>query len=260
MLRKLLALAALVLIPASPGLAQTPAAGSLPAVSQLNGKFSLESGAVGIQGRSSALGIAQGSIAAPLGHSFGVQVDGLAATAYNSFGGGGAAHLFWRNPAIGLAGPVVALVGARGNTVGWYGGEGELYAGLITVAVYAGYQDAGASAVPSGGFYQGHLSVYPIPDLALTVGGGQFAGRAIGSGRVEYQPDLLARRNVAFFVDANAGDDSFYRVTGGVRLYFGPDKSLIRRHREDDPATSRFLSPNQGPIFDSSYGGGIQFN
>ena len=31
------------------------------------------------------------------------------------------------------------------------------------------------------------------------------------------------------------GEYSSYSVTAGVRFYFGPDKSLIRRHREDDP-------------------------
>ena len=59
-----------------------------------------------------------------------MHIDGLAATAYNSFSGGGAAHLFWRNPQIGLFGPIAALAGVRGATIGWYGAEGEIYAPL----------------------------------------------------------------------------------------------------------------------------------
>jgi len=32
------------------------------------------------------------------------------------------------------------------------------------------------------------------------------------------------------------GDNEFATVYGGIRFYFGgPEKSLIRRHREDDP-------------------------
>jgi hypothetical protein len=237
MIARLLACVALLIAGASQSFAQAPAAESLPAVSQINGKVSLEGGATGAFGRSSAVGIAQGSLTAPLGHRFGMQVDGLAATSYASFGGGGAAHLFWRDPQIGLLGPIAALAGFRGATVGWYGAEGEIYATGFTIGAYGGYQDAGANALPgSGGFYHGRLTVYPIPDLALTAGGGQFA-RAVGAGRIEYQPDVIARRNVAFFVDGSAGDGSFYRVTGGVLLYFGSDKTLIRRHREDDPAT-----------------------
>ncbi|MDP2329707.1 MAG: hypothetical protein Q8M19_03285 [Reyranella sp.] len=237
MIRILACFALTVVVVASPSFAQTPAGDSLPAVSQVNGKISLEGGATGSSGRSSAVGIAQGSLTAPLGHSFGVQVDGLAATSYDSLSGGGAAHLFWRNPQIGLFGPVAALAGFRGATVGWYGAEGEIYAPMFTIGAYGGYQDASlARLLASGGFYHGRLTVYPIPDLALTVGGGQYAGRTLGNGRIEYQPDFVASRNVSFFADGSAGDDSFYRVTGGVRLYFGPAKTLIRRHREDDPA------------------------
>jgi hypothetical protein len=40
----------------------------------------------------------------------------------------------WRDPAIGLAGPIAALAGGRGSTVGLFGGEGELYAGVFTLA------------------------------------------------------------------------------------------------------------------------------
>jgi hypothetical protein len=65
------------------------AARQQPAVSGLNGKLSLEGGAIGNDGAgSSALGIAEGSISAPLGHSFGLQVDGAGASAYNTFLGG----------------------------------------------------------------------------------------------------------------------------------------------------------------------------
>jgi hypothetical protein len=252
---RILARFAFLVAISSSSFAQAPAVDSLPAVSQINGKISLEAGATGAQGQSSAVGIAQGSLAAPLGHSFGVQIDGLAATSYGSFGGGGAAHLFWRNPQIGLFGPIAALAGFRGATVGWYGAEGEIYASLFTVGAYGGYQDAGATAfVASGGFYHGRLTVYPIPDLALTVGGGQFAGRTLGNGRIEYQPDFIASRNVSFFVDGSAGDNSFYRVTGGVRLYFGPEKTLIRRHREDDPV------PFTPGIFGNGGNGGVGGN
>jgi hypothetical protein len=57
----------------------------------------------------------------------------------------------------------------------------------------------------------------------------------MGSGTVEFQPDLFARHNLSFFVGGAVSDRSAYSVTAGIRLYFGPDKPLIRRHREDDP-------------------------
>ena len=212
-----------------------------PAVSALNGKFSLEGGTTGSgsagNARSSAVGTTQGSIAAPLGPSFGVQLDGIASASYGSFVGGGGAHVFWRDPTIGLAGPIAALGGGGGTTVGLYGGEGELYAGVFTLGALGGYLSATSpsGAVPSGGFWQGRLTVYPIADLALGLSGGQESGFSSGSATIEYQPDFIASHNVSLFVDSDVGDNGYYRVTSGVRFYFGPEKTLIRRQREDDP-------------------------
>jgi hypothetical protein len=213
-----------------------------PAVSGLNGKVSLEGGATGSRsGGSSAVGTAEGSIAAPLGSRFGAQLDGIASTSYSSFLGGGGAHVFWRDSTIGLAGPVAALGGGRGATVGLYGAEGELYAGIFTVGALGGYLSATSPSgvVPSGGVWQGRLTVYPIADLALSLGGGQEAGFGSGSVTIEYQPAFIARHNVSLFVDSDIGENGYYRVTSGVRFYFGPEKTLIRRQREDDPLVIR---------------------
>jgi len=59
-------------------------------------------------------------------------------------------------------------------------------------------------------------------------------GRYTGRGTIEYQPQLAATHNMSFFVDGSGGDNG-YRATAGIRFYFGADKPLIRRHREDDP-------------------------
>ena len=207
------------------------------AVSALNGMAAIEAGSVSLAGRSSAAGALHGTITTPIGESFGFQADGLAATAYSSFLGGGGAHFFWRDPQIGLVGPTAAMIGGRGTRIGWYGGEGELYAGVVTLAALAGYQDTVTSSNKgvSGGFYQGRLTLYPIPDLALTLRGGQMAGAALGAAQIAYQPTFERMHNMAFFVSGAVGDSSFYKVTTGVQFYFGTDKTLIRRHREDDP-------------------------
>lgn len=208
-----------------------------PAVSALNGKFALEGGAVGSNGRSAALGAAEGSIAVPLGTHFGAQLDGFAATTNSLFLGGGTAHVFWRDPQVGLVGPIAALMGGGGATIGLYGGEGQLYAGMFSLGGVAGYMSATSPSgnVPSGGLWQGTLTFYPISDLALTAGGGQAAGAGFGLAQVEYQPDFIAGHNMSFFVDSDIGENGYYRVTGGVRFFFGPEKTLMRRQREDDP-------------------------
>jgi len=208
-----------------------------PAVSALNGKFSLESGRVSAQQQSSAIGIAQGSVTAPLGHSFGVQLDGQATTAYSTFLAAAGLHAFWRDPEVGLFGPIASFGGGSGRQTARIGAEGELYAGLVTLGARAGYQELSlyGQSTSSSGFYGGRLSLYPLPDLMLALRGGQSGGFSAGGIRLEYQPELFDRRALSLFVDGAAGDGSFYRVTAGLRIYFGAQKSLIRRHREDDP-------------------------
>jgi uncharacterized membrane protein len=45
---------------------------------------------------------------------------------------------------------------------------------------------------------------------------------------------LTKFHGLALFADGAMGD-GYEHVLAGVRVYFGKDKSLIRRHREDDP-------------------------
>lgn len=245
-----------------------------PAVSETNGKFSLEGGAVGNSSNgSSGLGIAQGSLTTPLGQSFGLQFDGVAATAYNNFFGGGDAQFFWRDPKLGLLGAFASVGGGRGNTVSWYGGAAEYFAGAVTLGAHAGYQVVYSNTAGNGGFGAGHLTYYPIANLALSGGGGVYVNSGYGRATIEYQPELNGQHSMSFFVNGGAGSNAAYAVTAGVRFYFGPEKTLIRRHREDDPTLSTIpyssgfvvgTSSGSGGdggragLLGGSYGGGIQ--
>jgi hypothetical protein len=209
-----------------------------PAVSTLNGKLSSGGGAVGSDGHASGLAVARGSLATPLGQAFGLQVDGTVGTAFNIGFGAGTAHLFWRDPEIGMFGPIATMAGGIGIRLGWYGAEAEYYAGMFTFGAWGGYHDVNSDRfgiASSSGYYGGRVTAYPIPDLALSLGAGSEFNRVTGIANLEFQPDLFARRNVAFYVNGAVGESYTYVVTAGFRLYFGPDKSLIRRHREDDP-------------------------
>lgn len=218
---------------------------SAPAVSALNGKVSVEGGSAGSQGRSSATGLAQGSITTPLGHSFGLQLDGAAGIASGNVNGGGALHGFWRDPAVGMFGPVAMISGANGVRTTAYVAEGEWYAGVVTLGGFGGYINTVSDTygrASDGGFWSGRLTLYPIPDLALSAHAISAVGRYTGRGTIEYQPQLAAMHNTSFFVDGWRGDDR-YRVTFGIRFYFGADKPLIRRHREDDPQSMGAVPP-----------------
>ena len=228
-----------------------PARAEGPAVSEVNGKVSVESGVTGAFGRSSAVGTLQGAITAPIGHSFGVELDGFASTSRNVFSGGGLVQFFWRDPELGMAGPFAGLAGSSGARLALLGGMGELFGRNVTLQGFGGYVDvASGSALPGayGALYGGRLTLYPDPNLAISIGGASAIGRASGSAQVEYLPDLTPRRNLSFFVSAGAGDNQSYRVTGGIRLYFGPTKSLIRRHREDDPSYSDIMTAMYDPM------------
>lgn len=218
-----------------------------PAVSGVNSKFSVEGGAVRTNNNgSSGMGLAQGSFTIPLGQSFGLQIDGAAATAYDSFMGGGAAQLFWRNPQQGLVGAFGSIGGGNGYTVSWFGGVAEYYAHSLTLGAHAGYQTAYNTAASNGGIAMGRLTYYPIPDLALTAGGGVITNRGFGEISVEYLPELNGRRSISLFANAGVGSNSSYAVTAGLRMYFGSDKTLIRRHREDDPPSIFSLGGSGG--------------
>ncbi len=56
--------------------------------------------------RSQALFGGLASVSVPLGERFGLQLDGLATSARGAFAGGGGAHLFTRDPSVGLLGPL----------------------------------------------------------------------------------------------------------------------------------------------------------
>jgi hypothetical protein len=236
-LRDLAAIFVTAILSAAP-IASAHADGPAAAVSAVNGKISGEGGVTGVDGHSSGVGMAKGSITAPLGHAFGLQLDGVAGTSFNAPFGGGTVHLFWRDPAIGLFGPVVSIAGGSSMRLGWYGAEAELYAGLFTFGAWGGYHDAadGDFGISAGsGFYGGSVTAYPIPDLAVALGATSEFKRIAGTAALEFQPDLFVRHNVAFYVNGELSQHSTYSVTAGVRFYFGPDKPLIRRHREDDP-------------------------
>lgn len=229
-----------------------PAHAEGPAVSEVNGKVSVESGVSSAFGRASAVGTLQSAITAPLGHSFGVELDGFASTSRSTFSGGGLLQLFWRDPELGQVGPFGGLAGSAGARLALVGGAGELFGRNVTLQLFGGYLDVANSApLPGayGGLYGGRLTLYPVPDLAISIGAGSAVGRTSGTARVEVLPDFTPRRNVSLFASAGADDNQSYRLTGGIRIYFGATKTLIRRHREDDPSLDDVMTA----MYPSSY-------
>ena len=74
--------------------------------------------------------------------------------------------------------------------------------------------------------------------LRLSVGGKVVDDREGLRAGIEYQ---IGGMPMSVYSKADYGDDDFFSILGGLRFYFGgDDKSLIRRHREDDPRNRTF--------------------
>lgn len=82
------------------------------------------------------------------------------------------------------------------------------------------------------------LGWYPIDNLKLSVGHSHVGTHAAQFG-AEWGFSVGDRTTMAsVYVSGSVNEDGDASVLGGLRLYFAQrDKTLIRRHREDDPTS-----------------------
>lgn len=253
----------------------------LPAVSGLNGKISLEGGALDEEGFAAL----KGSVSMPIGHRYGLQLDGSVGILDEDFFGGVGGHLFWRDPSyalLGIYGSYTAVEALDGD-IGRLGVEGEYYWNQFTIKGVIGAEfidiDPPTNYSETNVFAFSDLSYYANDNLELSVGHrytGEKHALALG---VEYQINQqVFASGVSLFAEARIGEDEYQGAWAGMRMYLGDDKSLIRRHREDDPtdweednifgivnAAGGACVPNaseligDGPISEG-YGGGEGYN
>jgi hypothetical protein len=88
---------------------------------------------------------------------------------------------------------------------------------------------------PGDDHFFGHvdLSYYPLADLRLYGGYRYVNETSLAGAGIEYQ--FGVDTPVSVFAKADFGDEQYNRITGGLRIYLGGDKSLIARHRTEDP-------------------------
>jgi catechol 2,3-dioxygenase-like lactoylglutathione lyase family enzyme len=209
-----------------------------PAVSGLNAK-------VGGFGTSLNDDTAAGIFAAlafPLAPGIGIQIDGAAGGddggAFRGVGG----HLFWRDPSRGLLGAYASYLSwdtdsrsgtieTRGAEVGKVGLESQLYLGRMTLEGIAAYQYGSESGFAG----KATAAYYLHDDFRLHLGASHLQGPGFGAfAGMEWAPP--SARGLSWFADVGVNEDRDARVLAGLKLYFSrEDKSLIRRHREDDP-------------------------
>jgi hypothetical protein len=210
----------------------------LPAVSGINGKLEIDFG--GITDPESATFRAAGSLSVPIGERFGVQGDVSIGNIDDTWAFGGALHAFTRDPSSYLLGVTAGVVVADGARLAAVGPEAELYLDRISLEGWAGWAaiDYDDIAMPdeSGVFAIGDIAWYPTDDWRLSLGGASILGRESLKLATEYQFSGLGFP-LSGIGEVRAYDTGAWSAKVGIKGYFGgePDKSLIDRHRQDDP-------------------------
>lgn len=204
-----------------------------PAVSDINARIEGAFGAAEEHG----FGQIAGAVTIPLGERFGLQLDGLLRLQDDEADGGGAAHLFWRDPDAGLLGVYASHMrfNRTDADVSRIGVEAEAYLGDLSVIGVAGWQQTKRGAVTDENpFADLDFAFYPNDDLRLTAGYRYDGEDSFGVIGAEYK----FSGNASAKVEGQIGESGRASVWAGLSIYFGGSdsgKSLKGRHREDDP-------------------------
>ena len=218
-------------------MAEAPVDLTLPAVSGPNGKLELALG--GITDPESAIFRAAGSVSLPVGDAFGLQGDVAVQNVDGDWAVGGALHAFTRDPNSYLFGLTGGFVAVDGATLAAIGPEAELYLDRVSLEFWAGwagieYEDD-LLEDDTGFFAFGDLAYYVTDDWRVSVGGASVLGSEWLRLATEYQFSDLSLP-ISGTAEFRAYDTGEYSAMIGIKGYFGdPGKSLIDRHRQDDP-------------------------
>lgn len=238
---KLVRLAASATVLLAAAFTFTPAQAE-PAVSGINAKVTAFGGGGDIAGNGDrGTGGIAASVTAPLMLNLGLQVDG----AFARLGGDNfydtGAHLFWRDPTIGLLGVYAGFAhidGFGGQDFGRVGAEAHRFLGNLTLE---GTLGARFGDVANRAYGSAKIQYYPIDNLMFS-GGYEYEGRNFGTLGAEYQLTSRNGMGLSLFADSQISNRDNFLVLGGLRIFFGGDDSLISRHRRQDP--SNYVMPD----------------
>jgi hypothetical protein len=221
----------------------------LPAVDGINAKID---GFGGGANHSNGFYGTTGSLSVPLAQQWGLQIDGGVGSDKGIGAYGGAGHLFWRDPSIGLLGAYGSYSHWNGiNTqtfghisanTGRYAAEGEYYlsrwtlSGLMGVETVAVNAAVPAFSIPNRFFDHVSAAYYVTDNFKLSAGHLYTFDTHFLTLGSEYGFGLGGGRMASLFAEGALGEGGAYSALAGLRIYFGQhDKTLIDRHRQDDP-------------------------
>jgi hypothetical protein len=213
------------------GFGATTAAAKDPAVSQTNLKIT----GTGGQADDEGAWFANAILTAPLGNSWGFQLEGAGVGIDGQHTLGGAAHLFTRDPESYLLGLFAAYASESEFDLDAtrLGAEAEIYLDQVSILVAAGYQFS--DDIEETAFGDIELRWYISDNFAVSGGGSFQEDSSIARLSAEWQPGFSALPGLAFRVDGALGDDDYDSIMGGITYYFGANASLKDRHRRQDP-------------------------
>jgi hypothetical protein len=206
-----------------------------PAVAGPNGKIGYSGGQMdSFEGHNFDI-----SVALPITHQFGFQADGLYSLIDSEDFGGGAGHIFWRDPAFGLVGIAGGVLTRDGVDTYQVGIEVEYYLERLTLGAFAGvghieYDFSAPFISTNPTRFIGRVSAdyYLLDDLRVGVSFTTAFENSLGRIEAEYETPL---RGLAITAEAAVGSNDYDHWLVGIRYYFGSGKSLRERHRNSDP-------------------------
>ena len=226
----------------------------MPAVDGINGKID---GYGGGANHTNGFYGGTGSLSVPLAQQWGAQFDGGVGSDEGIGWLGGAGHLFWRDPSIGLLGAFgsyshwngidIVNFGHISTDTGHFAAEGEYYWGRWTFGGLAGVQTVHINApvvpgvqvgsIPNRFFEAISASYYVTDNFKLLIGHLYQSGHHGLRLGAEHGFALGGGRMASLFAEALFAERGSTTVLAGLRVYFGQhDKTLIDRHRQDDPS------------------------
>lgn len=222
------------------GLTCAPARSEGPAVSDTNAKVSTIGGSIDrgddapLDDDDGGLGGLAGSLTLPLAYAYGLQLDAAYARVGDGDFGNLGAHIFWRDPDVGLIGIYSGYARRSEENIqdlGRIGLETQYFSGQITLDSAVGYRFGDGDE----DIYGRAKVLYYVSDDFMLSGGFAYEDRGFGTVGAEYQFRSDETMGMSVFAEGLVNEEDDYLVHGGLRVTFGQNMTLKDRQRRQDP-------------------------